>query len=181
MRARDSKRLVIDADVAQASGSETATHPTSKNCRDFLMVVRTLNYHVVMSTEIRKEWNEHASNFARRWWVSMKMRNRVCPIDPLQDDKLCTKILCTARSERQIETMEKDFLLLNAALATDQTIISCEKRIRKLFARASKQVSEIQGIIWVNPDRTAEEQPIEWLKNGAPSEKYRQLSNFIPY
>ena len=182
MNKKDTKRLVIDTDVVKASGGETATHPTSKNCRDFLMTVRTLNYRVVMSVEIRKEWNEHASNFAIRWWGAMERRKKVCDIDnPPRDKNLRTKISSTARSKKQIEAMEKDFHLLNAALATDQTIISREKRIRKLFARASKQVGEIQGIIWVNPDRTAEEQPIEWLKNGAPSEEYRQLSNFIPY
>ena len=182
MKLKYPKRLVVDTDVVKASGGETATHPTSKNCRDFLMTVRALNYRVVMSAEIRKEWNEHASNFARRWWGAMERRKKMCDIgNPPRDKNLRTKIVSTAKSEKQIENMEKDFHLLNAALATDQTIISCEKYIRKLFARASKQVDEIQGIIWVNPDRTAEEQPIEWLKNGVPSEECRQLSKFIPY
>ena len=39
MREADSKRLVIDTDVAQAAGSETATHPRAKHCRDFLQEV----------------------------------------------------------------------------------------------------------------------------------------------
>ena len=180
MNKKDTKRLVIDTDVVKASGGETATHSTSKNCRDFLMTVRALNYRVVVTAEISKEWDKHASQFARRWWVSMEMRNRVCPIDPLQDEKLCTNILSTARSAKQIKTMKKDFRLLNAALATDHTIISCERIIRKLFARASKEVSEIRDIIWVNPDRT-EEEPILWLQSGAPPESHRRLSaNLLP-
>ncbi len=177
MSKKNTKRLVIDTDVVKASGGETATHPTSKNCRDFLMTVRTLNYRVVISDEIRKEWDEHASNFARRWWGAMERRKKMCDIgNPRKNKNLRTKILNTARSEKQIKAMEKDFHLLNAALATDQTIISREKRVRQLFKRASQQVCEIQGIIWVNPDKTAEEHPIAWLQNGAPPEAYRRLS-----
>ena len=70
--------------------------------------------------------------------------------------------------------MEKDFHLLQAALATDQTIISCDQTVRKLFKRASQGVGEIRHIIWVNPDR-ADEQPIAWLQNGAPPETHRRL------
>ena len=36
MRARDSKRLVIDTDVVQSSGDEDATDPRAIHCRDFL-------------------------------------------------------------------------------------------------------------------------------------------------
>ena len=177
MSKKDTKRVVIDTDVVKASGGETTTHPTSKNCRDFLMTVRALNYRVVMSAEIRKEWNEHASNFARRWWGAMERRKKVCDIgNPPRDKNLRTKISSTARSEKQIETMEKDFHLLNAALATDQSIISLDETVRGLFARASQRVGEIRNIIWVNPDRVAEEEPISWLQNGAPPEPHRQLS-----
>ena len=179
MRARDSKRLVIDTDVAQASGGEDAIDSRAINCRDFLSEVRSLNYRVVMTKEISDEWKRHRFGFAFEWRVSMYARRRVDSIDPPEDQTLHNKITTTIKDE--IEVIEKDFHLLNAALATDQKIISCEKQIRKLFARASKQVGEIQGIVWVNPERIVEEQPIEWLKNGAPPEEYRRLLNFIPY
>ena len=81
----------------------------------------------------------------------------------------------TANRERDIEALRKDFHLLQAALATDQTVISLDENIRRLFKRASQQVGEIQGIIWVNPDRTTEEQPITWLQNGTPPEAHRRL------
>ena len=56
MRAVDSKRLVIDTDVAQASGSEEATHPRAKHCRDFLQKMLSLGHSVVMTPEISNEW-----------------------------------------------------------------------------------------------------------------------------
>ena len=97
-------------------------------------------------------------------------------IDPPENENLCTKIVNTARSERQSEDIEKDFHLLQAALATDQTVISLDEIIRGLFRQASQSVGEIRNIIWVNPDRTAEEHPIAWLQDGAPPEANRRLS-----
>ena len=58
MRARDSKRLVIDTDVAQASGDEEATDPRAIHCRDFLKTVRLQDQTVVMTREISDEWKK---------------------------------------------------------------------------------------------------------------------------
>ena len=176
MRARDSKRLVIDTDVAQASGGEDAIDSRAINCRDFLSEVRSLNYSVVMTKEISDEWKRHRSGFAFEWRVSMYARRRVDSIDPPEDQTLHNKITTTIKDENEIEVIEKDFHLLQAALATDQTIISLDETVRQLFKRASQQVGEIRDIIWVNPDKISEEHPIAWLQNGAPPEPHRQLS-----
>ncbi len=176
MRARDSKRLVIDADVARAAGSETATHPRAEHCRDFLNAVLSLNHRMVMTEQINNEWKNHQSRFARRWRVSMDARKKIDRIDPPENAELQAKVTTTTNNENEIEALRKDFHLLQAALVTDQTIISLDETVRQLFKRASQQVGEIQDIIWVNPDRTAEEQPIAWLQNGAPPEPHRQLS-----
>ena len=116
MRTRDSKRLVIDADVAQASGSETATHPRAKHCRDFLNTV-LLGHRVVMTEKISNEWKNHQSRFARRWRVSMDARKKVDRINPWEDENLQNKVTGTTRNKDEIEVMEKDFHLLLAALA----------------------------------------------------------------
>ena len=176
MRSRDSKQLVIDTDVAQASGDEDATDPRAINCRDFLKEVRSQNHWVVMTREISDEWKRHQSRFALEWRVSMDARRRIDRIDPPEDKELRDKVTNTASDEDEIEAIEKDFHLLQAALGTDQTIISLDETVRGLFKRASQQIGAIRGIIWVNPDRTVEEQPIAWLQNGAPAEMHRRLS-----
>ena len=176
MRVRDSKRLVIDADVARASGSETATHPRAEHCRDFLSAILSLSHRIVMTEQINNEWKNHQSRFARRWRVSMDARKKIDRINPSEDEELQTKITTTTNNENEIEALRKDFHLLQAALATDQTIVSLDETVRQLFKRASQQVGEIRNIIWINPDRTTEEQPITWLQNGAPPEPHRQLS-----
>ena len=106
----------------------------------------------------------------------MIARKRFVYINPPQNSPLSDKIEITANRERDIEALQKDLHLLQAALVTDQTIISLDETVRQLFKQASQQVGEIRDIIWVNPDRTAEEQPIAWLQNGAPPEPHRQLS-----
>ena len=176
MRARDSKRLVIDADVARASGSETATHPRAEHCRDFLNAVLSLSHRMVMTEQINNEWKNHQSRFARRWRVAMDARKKIDRIDPPENAELQAKVTTTTNNENEIEALQKDFHLLQAALLTDQTIISLDETVRQLFKQASQQIGEIQHIIWVNPDRTAEEQPIAWLQNGSPPEPHRQLS-----
>ena len=81
----------------------------------------------------------------------------------------------TATRETEIEVMRKDFHLLEAARATDQAIISLDETVRGLFARAAQGVGEIRDIVWVNPEHTEEEEPIEWLQNGAPPDDHRKL------
>ncbi len=177
MRARDLKRLVVNASVARAAGGKGATASVSVNCTEFLETFQEESpHHVVMTPELSEEWNKHQSNFSARWLKSMIARKRFVYVNPPQNSTLSDKIEITANRERNIEALRKDFRLLQAALATDQTVISLDETVRGLFKRASQSVSEIRGIIWVNPDRTAEEQPITWLQNGAPPEAHRQLS-----
>ncbi|MCY3551725.1 MAG: hypothetical protein OXH39_14790 [Candidatus Poribacteria bacterium] len=176
MRSRNLKRLVVNASVARAAGGKGATASVSINCTEFLETFRDeCPHHIVMTPELSEEWDAHQSNFAARWLKSMIARKRFDYITPPQDTALSNKIDTTTK-ERDIEALRKDFHLLQAALATDQTIISLDETVRRLFKRASQQVGEIRNIIWVNPDRTTEEQPITWLQNGAPPESHRQLS-----
>ena len=108
----------------------------------------------------------------------MDARKKVYRVNAPVYEELRNKIERTATGENEIEVMQKDFHLLEAAWATDQSIISLEEIIRQLFARASERVGEIRDIVWVNPERMEEEEPIEWLKNGAPPEDHRQLRSW---
>ena len=175
MKTGDSKRLVIDSDVTQASGSEEATHPRAKHCRDFLQKMLSLSHSIVMTPEISNEWKRHRSGFARRWRVSMDARKKVYRINAPADEGLRDKIEGTATNPEESEDMQKDFHLLDAALATDHTIISLDETVRGLFARATQRVGEIRDIVWVNPERVEKEEPLVWLQNGAPPEECRKL------
>lgn len=179
MRKTDSKQLVIDADVARASGSKEAKNPRAKQCRDFLQTVLSVCHRVVMTRTISDEWKNHQSRFARRWLVSMKARRKIVKIDPSKDTTLREIIKNTTHDENKIDVLLKDIHLLEAAMKTDNIIISLDETVRKLLANVAKSVGEIRDIIWVNPERTEEEIPIKWLEDGAPPESYRKLSTYI--
>ena len=169
MRTRDSKQLVIDADVARASGSKEAKHPRAKQCRDFLLTVLSVCHRVVMTRTISDEWNKHQSRFARLWRKSMYARKKIVDFDSTEDNFPIENLSKEIYDQDEIDTMQKDIHLLQAALGTDQTIISLDETVRILFAKASDQIGEIRSIIWVNPDKTKTEHPIQWLKAGAPT------------
>ena len=176
MRSRDAKRLVVNASVARAAGGVEATASVSISCTEFLETFRDeCPHHVVMTPELSEEWDENQSKFAATWLRSMIARKRFDYEDPPVNQALRDEIEGTATRETEIEVMRKDFHLLEAARSTDQAIISLDETVRGLFARAVQHVGEIRDIVWVNPERTEEEEPIEWLKNGAPPDDHRKL------
>ncbi|BAY92851.1 MULTISPECIES: hypothetical protein [unclassified Tolypothrix] len=174
-----SKRLVIDASVARSSGGEEATYPTSVHCRDFLKAVLDICHQVVMTPDIREEWDKHQSNFARKWRIQMVARKKFKFVNIKLNSDLWKRIESIASNDKECWEMTKDLRLIEAALATDRIVISLDdKTARTLFSSASKKVEELQDIVWVNPDKIEVEKPIEWLKNGAELESDRLLGNF---
>jgi hypothetical protein len=171
MTSKTLKRLVIDASVAQAAGGQTAAHPTSKQCRDFLTAVLEICHRVVMTPEISEEWRQHQSSFARGWRVSMEARKKVTRPDPVPSyHQLYARAESTVLSFKDREAMYKDFCLLEAALHTDRIVVSLDDTVRHLFAGASRAVAELRQIAWVNPDKEAES-VLTWLEEGAGFEE----------
>lgn len=175
MPSKESKRLVVNASIAGAAGGEDATASVSINCTVFLETFRDeCSHHIVMTPELSEEWNAHQSIFAATWLKLMIARKRFIYEEPPVNQVLRGKIERTTTHESEIEVMRKDFHLLEAALATDQTVISLDEIIRGCFTRAAQRVGEIRNIVWVNPDHT-EEEPFVWLQSGAPPDDHRQL------
>jgi hypothetical protein len=172
--AKASKLLVIDASVARSCGDEHATYPTSKNCRDFLQAVLNICHRFVITPDIKSEWDKHQSNFARKWRVKMVARKKFYYSDMETNEALRQNIDDTAQTDIEREAMWKDCHLIEAALATDKTIISLDEKARQPFHKAAGAIAELRAIVWVNPDKS-EEIPITWLINGAQVDKRRLL------
>jgi len=168
------RRLVINASIARACGGKGATHPVSKRCRDFLLAVMGICHGVVMTSDITLEWNKHQSNFARRWRVGMVARKKLDLVHDVTDNELLDKVMRTATNQKDREAMLKDFCLIEAAMATDQTVISLDEEARNLFAEAARAVGELRSIVWVNPAEPTE-QSMSWLESGAKPEEKRRL------
>jgi hypothetical protein len=184
MKAKQSKRLVIDASVARACGGPQATYPSSVHCRDFLESVLSLCHQVVMTPDIRDEWNRHQSRFAREWLSRMIGKRKLVPLQAQPVDRMLWKELeDSATTDKQRQQIVKDICLLEAALATDKIVISLDdKTARKYFSQAAQQIqslhNSLKDVVWVNPDRVEQEQPIPWLEEGAPYEENRTLGQY---
>lgn len=174
MAKKTSKRLVIDASVAGATGAEDAIHPATKQCRQFLTAVLEICHRLVMTPEIADEWRRHQSPFTRRWRRRMTARKKVDPYDPPTDDALADRLRRLAFTDKEREAMSKDMLLIHAAMAADQRIVALDDKARRLFSRAAADVATLRNLVWVNPDGT-DEGLLDWLKDGAPAEAERTL------
>ncbi|MEQ8997925.1 MAG: hypothetical protein RID53_15650 [Coleofasciculus sp. B1-GNL1-01] len=175
-----SKRLVIDASVARSSGGEDATYPTSVHCRDFLQAVLDICHKIVMTSDIKEEWDKHQSIFALRWRRRMVAKGKFVFLKEVSGDKeLWDKIDLIAATDKQRAEMFKDVRLLEAAIATDKTVISLDDNTaRTFFSQAASEINALKDIVWVNPDKVEEETPIEWLKSGAKPESKRLLATW---
>jgi hypothetical protein len=185
-----SKRLIIDASIAGAAGKERpegiaqaeTTLLTRKNCRDVLSAVRRLGFTITMTPEIKQEWDDHQRSFALTWRVAMVRAGRLELNASCHSEKLRDAIMGVAGqkigkikiTQEVCHIMLKDCHLLEAALATDNTIIALDEKARKPLKTTAQVLEKIQSIVWVNPDKP-EEEAIAWLEAGAEPDKHRQL------
>jgi hypothetical protein len=170
-----SRMLVIDASIAMAAG-EVSMHPTSRNCREFLQTVLKVCHRMVMTDPIKEEWMKHQSRFARQWQTSMMARRKVEFVEVAAHLSLERRITRVESDEAIAAVMEKDRRLIEAALMTEQRVISLDDRMREHLHAHVSRLPEVQSICWVNPNKS-EEQAIAWLESGAPAERTRMLKS----
>lgn len=132
-----------------------------------------------MTPEIRAEWNKHQSRQAQAWLRQMVARRKLVALpSPEPAKELWEALENLAKMDEQRFEIVKDICLLEAALASDRTIISLdENTARRFFHQASLQLKLLRTIVWVNPDKIEAERPIEWLEAGAPADPERMLGH----
>lgn len=196
MASSKSRRLVIDTTVAKAAGRRSE-FPSSKHCRDFLIATLEICHHFVMTPDLRAEWNRHQTEFVSEWRQTMIAKKKFHFVkpdenEPLRDniEKCATNGLAVKAkyisslslsqlkaddpNENAKAAMLKDLCLLEAAIATDKTVVSLDNTVRNLFAATTKQITEIRDIVWVNPNE-AEGKTQAWLEKGAKPDKHLRL------
>jgi hypothetical protein len=179
MLKKDAKRLVIDPSVLLSAS--TTQHPISSACRGFLQDVLEISHHVVLTEHIRFEWMERPlergmrpSRYSLTWLASMHARKKVCRLRNCEDPGLRDRLAELDVIERDRILMEEDTHLLEAALATDRTVVSRDDTVRGLFCQACGTVKALRPVIWVNPV-TQNEHTTEWLRTGAEARLDWQL------
>lgn len=197
MASGKSRLLVIDTSVAGAAGRYN-TKPPSKPCRDFLTAVLEICHHIVITPDLREEWNRHQTEFVSEWCGTMIAKKKFHFIRPDENKALRDKIEESATNalavkagrispkslsqlkedapnEQALEAMLKDLRLLEAAMATDRIVVSLDNSVRNLFAAATEQIQEIKDIVWINPNENSA-QVIIWLEKGAIAQRAVQLT-----
>jgi hypothetical protein len=177
MRNKASRRLIIDADVAQSSGQAAAVDPTSVKCRQFLQSALDICHRVVLTPAILDQWKQHKSRFARAWLSSMWARKKVDRLSPSLDDRLRSAVESVGMSEKHRRVLMNDLHLVEAAIATDGIVVSRDDTARDLFRAASATLGRLRRIVWVNPADEAD--PSEWLAKGATAEEGRMLGKQV--
>ena len=169
-------RFVIDACVARASGPPGSTQPTSSRCRDFLVAVRSNSHRMVMSDSIKTEWDKHQSNFARGWRVSMVARKGIEFLKVEENVPLRSKIQVRSANAEIAAIIIKDLHLVEAAIATDQRIVSIEKRVFDHLRTIGRPIKDLLRLAYANPSDPTHD-TVRWVEESAPIRSpYKLLS-----
>ena len=160
MPAAASKELVIDASVAQAAG--WGEHPDSSGSRHFLMAVLEISHRMVLTPPLTNEWRRHQSKFTREWRKSMHARRKIRTLDAEENAGLRERSLGPGIDEPLRQIRLKDLPLVEAALRTDNIVVSLDETARQAF-----QLRELNLVSWVNPVREAHRMR-QWLVEGSP-------------
>src|SRR5205809_1828599 len=130
MPKKASAELVVDASVACAAGE--TEHLVSRACREFLQEVLKICHKIVMTKEIRQEWNDHQSKFALRWRSVMTGKKKVVDVGSAEKPELRRAIDSLELEGNKRGAILKDIHLVEAALATGQSIVSKDDNAREL-------------------------------------------------
>jgi hypothetical protein len=171
---QNSKRLVVDTDIASSASGELVHDTRPKQCRDFLIAIKDNKHSIVMTEAIREEWQKHQSRFTGTWIRSMYARRLVSYIDVSADPELRQKVELAVASQKKRMVMLKDVHLVEAALQAHKIVTSLDETVRQCFHEAASTITILKHITWVNPCKD-EETAIEWLEHGAEREKERCL------
>lgn len=107
----------------------------------------------------------------------MAQKGKLVPLDVETNEALRDGIDDAAEREADRFEMQKDRLLLEAALAADEIVLSINERDRRRFAGVCEAISSIRSVVWVNPDRPADACE-DWLKEGASPVPTLRLENY---
>jgi hypothetical protein len=155
-RSAVSNRYVVDATVGQAASS-TATAGVGKQCREFLMDIWVICHRVVMTDDIEREWRVHRSRFFVMWLSWMERAGKVAYVRECQraDIRACIEQARDELGDAGVTALLEDIHLVEAALATDNRIVSLEVEAPELLARVEGIAREVDGVQWLNPAQGA--------------------------
>jgi predicted nucleic acid-binding protein len=170
-----SRSLVVDTSIFRSAGR--TDNPESSRSREILDGIMKICHKVVFTPYIYSEWRKHRSNFSSTWLASMTARKKITRLkdEEVRNDQLRLQIDKLSLSDKLGNAIDKDLPFVEAAIATDKTIISRDEKMKEILCGISKNISILKEIAWVNPITEERESISDWLSNGANLEKDRCL------
>lgn len=166
-------RVVVDADIARSAG---ASEGMAKACRAALEAARESSLQLVWTPSIRLEWQRHQSKFARKWLRSMYARKLVHGRTDAPHPGLRSACYALPVESGRTTTL-KDVHLLEAAIATDQRLLSRDENARTTFSSLEAAAHILGAIHWGNPTQPA---CLSWIERGLPTERAFRLIPAAP-
>ncbi len=138
--------LVIDASVLRSAG--TSEHSVSRACRACLEGVREICHRVILTPALSDEWKRHRSGFSAKWMASMTAKKKIVRAKPARRmEPIDTQEL----TSREIRALGKDVHLLEAALAADRVIVTCDAELQDILAKTRRGARLLRKLRWIDP------------------------------
>jgi hypothetical protein len=143
-------------------------------CRDFLKAVLSICHHAALNAKLRKQWDEHKSLFAEKWYAAMERRTKILDLDIEHQGALSVAWSDRGLTAKQAEAAQRDLHLVEAAMLADAIVVSLDKRASEFLKKALCCEKRFAKLCWINPE--AEPDAVfEWLNQGAKAEKRWRL------
>jgi hypothetical protein len=128
-----------------------------------------------MTSALKSEWDDHRSTSFNDWLDSMFARRKVRRLAVPADQGLRDRARRASTSPDDWQAAEKDMHVVEAALAADGIIVSCDRKARDRFSRMATDIRELQELVWANPDVMDPDETESWLRAGARPRKALML------
>lgn len=177
----NSKQLVLDASVALGSNDlmfNPAGDVAGDRNRKCLQAVWEEEHVAIFNRQLQREWRNHASRYAVDWLQNMTRKGRTLLVEGEAFARLIEPACQCQASDAQTMALEKDFHLVQSALATGQSILSNETRFPRHVANACPTVPELRELHFGGPVVEGETCRL-WIKAGADKEHTRRIDVWV--
>lgn len=183
MSRRNSKQIVIDANLTYASGNlkfnpmlDPVGAGAPDRSRQCLQAVFDEGHVSVFGRKLYGEWSRHAKqgSYARDWLNRMTRKGRIVLEDGDSFARLADPACACLASDGERNALKKDFHLLQSALATGQLIVSGEVSLQRIVTEACGEVQELASLYYGNPICEGDACRL-WIKAGAEKDADRRI------
>jgi hypothetical protein len=180
---RNSKQIVVDANLTYASGNlkfnpliDPAIASIPDRNRQSLQALFEERHFAVFGRKLYEEWSRHAKEgtHARDWLNRMMKKGRIMLEDGESFANLAGSACACLSADGEKEALAKDFHLIQSALATGQLILSNETHFPRYVSLACPTDQELSTLYYANPAVEGDDCRL-WIKAGAEKDADRRI------